>query len=151
MGVAQGTGLHTAVWAVTWTLTNRANQYEAVTPTYCARLKSLLEAIDRECGHDREGPLADYKPLVFLLIDGDSGDVWEELVPALRKAKLRILATGEQVNVGQLTKLTPHVLLMSDVTPDSLIDLLIIGDDAEVKRPDYTAQFLSGRFPPGRS
>jgi uncharacterized protein YegL len=88
--------------------------------------RTLGQALDREIIPNTETKKGDYKPLVFLLTDGEPTDTWEPEVSAFqargeRKAGAIIaLGCGEGVNVRVLQRITPQVLLMQDVTPDNL-------------------------------
>jgi uncharacterized protein YegL len=91
-----------------------------------AALRELGRALDNEIVANTPGKKGDYKPLVFLLTDGEPTDSWEPELNALNSRKEKkvgsiiALGCGEYVNTGVLKQITPNVLLMTDVTPDNL-------------------------------
>lgn len=89
-------------------------------------LRELARALDREVIPNSPAKKGDYKPLVFLLTDGEPTDSWEPELNALNSRKEKkagsiiALGCGDSVNTGVLRQITPNVLLMTDVTPDNL-------------------------------
>ena len=68
----------------------------------------------------------DYRPLVFLLTDGEPTDTWRNAVSALKalrgsqKPTIVALGCGSGVNGAMLAEVTEEVYLMANVTPDGL-------------------------------
>ena len=91
-----------------------------------AALKLLGQCLDREITANTPQKKGDYKPLVFLLTDGQPTDNWQPELSALnartsKKAGTIIaLGCGDSVDVNVLQQITPNVLLMSNVTPENL-------------------------------
>lgn len=89
-------------------------------------LRELAHALDREIIPNSPAKKGDYKPLVFLLTDGEPTDSWEPELNALnsrrekRAGSIIALGCGDAVNTGVLRQITSNVLLMTDVTPDNL-------------------------------
>jgi uncharacterized protein YegL len=91
-----------------------------------AAFRVLGQALDREITPNTPTRKGDYKPLVFLLTDGEPTDSWEPEVTALKNRREKkagsviALGCGDSVNTSVLRKITEMVLLMTDVTPDNL-------------------------------
>ena len=123
------------------TFASSANQVVALTPitsftpptlsagggtSMGGALRELGRALDREIMPNTPAKKGDYKPLVFLLTDGEPTDSWEPELNALQSRKEKkvgsiiALGCGDAVNTGVLKQITPNVLLMTDVTPDNL-------------------------------
>jgi uncharacterized protein YegL len=91
-----------------------------------AALRELGRALDREITPTTAEKKGDYKPLVFLLTDGEPTDSWEPELNALKSRREKKVGTiialgcGDAVNTGVLRQITESVLLMIDVTPDNL-------------------------------
>jgi uncharacterized protein YegL len=91
-----------------------------------AALRELGRALDREIIPTTASKKGDYKPLIFLLTDGEPTDSWEPELAALNSRREKkagsiiALGCGDSVNTGVLRQITGSVLLMTDVTPDNL-------------------------------
>ena len=89
-------------------------------------LQALSQALDDEIIANTAERKGDYKPLVFLLTDGEPTDRWRPAVDALKArnekkvGNIIALGCGEAVNTDILRQITNHVLLITDVTPDNL-------------------------------
>lgn len=90
-------------------------------------LKLLVQSIRQEIIPSSAEMKADYRPLVFLLLDGDPTDRWEQQIAALEKAREdRLLGTliavglGAGSNLGVLRQLTESVLWMKELKQDVL-------------------------------
>jgi uncharacterized protein YegL len=92
-----------------------------------AALRLLVQAVYRDIIPTTAEKKGDYKPLVFILFDNEPTDRWEMELAALQKAQrekkigsIIALGCGDMVNTAVLRQITESVLLMSDVTPDTL-------------------------------
>ena len=91
-----------------------------------AAFRTLGQALDREIQPTTTSRKGDFKPLVFLLTDGEPTDNWEPEVNALKARREKkagtiiALGCGDAVNQVVLKQITDAVLLMTDVTPDNL-------------------------------
>lgn len=91
-----------------------------------AALTLLNQAIEREWKANAEGRKGDYRPLVFLLTDGEPTDEWRgpaAIVKARTAGKLGsfvAVGCGPKINRAVLKELTDDVLIMSDTSPDAL-------------------------------
>jgi len=90
-------------------------------------LKMLVELVRKEIIPSSSEKKADYHPLVFLLLDSDPTDRWEQQIPALENARQdRLLGTfiavgiGARANLGVLQQLTESVLWMPELKPEAL-------------------------------
>jgi len=89
-------------------------------------MRELARALDNEIIPTTAQKKGDYKPLIFLLTDGEPTDSWEPEVSALKSRREKkagtiiALGCGDGVNQSVLKQITESVLLMTDVTPDNL-------------------------------
>jgi len=88
--------------------------------------RTLGQALDSEIVPNSPTKKGDFKPLVFLLTDGEPTDNWEAELNALqgraekKPGTMIALGCGDGVNTTTLQQITSMVLLMTDVTPDNL-------------------------------
>lgn len=90
-------------------------------------LKLLVESIRQEITPSSPDRKGDYRPLVFLLLDSDPTDRWEQQVASLEKLRRDgLLGTfiavgiGERANLGVLRQLTESVLWMKELKQEAL-------------------------------
>jgi uncharacterized protein YegL len=91
-----------------------------------AALRLLSECLKREVLRTTATTKGDYKPLVFILTDGQPTDDWKSAAATLKSARdpkvANIYAIGcsTDVDFEVLYSITDTVLLMPDLSPDSL-------------------------------
>lgn len=91
-----------------------------------AALRLLSDSLDRDIRANRPGQKGDYKPLVFLMTDGQPTDSWESAADAIKNRTKQKVATiialgcGGGVKEDTLKRITEVVLLMGTVTPDQI-------------------------------
>jgi len=90
-----------------------------------AALRLLPECLRREVVKSTPTTKGDYKPLVFLLTDGQPTDDWEPAAAALRAANsprianIYAIGCGPDVDTDVLRQVTDIVLTMPDLNPDA--------------------------------
>jgi len=91
-----------------------------------AALRTLSDALDRDIIPNAPGRRGDYKPLVFLMTDGQPTDSWEHEADKVKnRAKQKVaniiaLGCGGGVDTSTLKRITEIVMLMDTVTPDQI-------------------------------
>ena len=86
----------------------------------------LEESLDTDVRSSTAGQKGDWRPLVFLLTDGDPTDKWTETMERLKNRKEKKIGTlialgcGDSVDFATLRQITDYVLRMEDVTVDRL-------------------------------
>jgi uncharacterized protein YegL len=91
-----------------------------------AALGLLNQSLDADLKPNVMGQKGDYKPLIFLLTDGQPTDSWQGEAQKLqsrttnRAQNIVALAIGHDADEGVLKQITSHVLRMDAVTPDAL-------------------------------
>jgi uncharacterized protein YegL len=94
-------------------------------------LRLLNESIDRDVvRHSGEAHTGDYKPLVFLLTDGEPTDDWRQAAQAVkqrsdaRTANIIAVGCGPAVNTEVLKEITETVLRMDEMSAGGFQKLL---------------------------
>lgn len=83
----------------------------------------LMEAMDREVQKGSPDVRGDWKPLVFIMTDGEPTDDWEKKADRLKQAKLGNIiacAAGANANESMLKKVTEIVVKLDTLQPDAL-------------------------------
>jgi uncharacterized protein YegL len=86
-----------------------------------AALRLWLDCMNREVMKTTADQKGDYKPVCFLLTDGEPTDNWEATADNIRnevagkKANLVAVACGPDANTNQLRRMTDNVLVLRDV------------------------------------
>jgi len=89
-------------------------------------LSLLNQSLDGDLIINQPGKKGDYKPLVFILTDGQPTDTWDVEAGKLKArtsnkaANIIALAIGNDADVGTLQHITGDVLKMENVTGDNL-------------------------------
>lgn len=118
-------------------LTNLVEAGSFVPPTLTAEggtalgaaLELLGAALDRDTRVRTADYAGDWRPLVFLMTDGQPTDTWQTGLARYRAAAARWKSTliaigcGPNVAVDMLSELTGTVMLMPDMTPDTIASL----------------------------
>ena len=84
-----------------------------------AALKTLMNCIDTEVRKNSGEQKGDWKPLTFLLSDGNPTDDWQSAADELknRPGNVIAVAVGESVDTSVLKTLSNTVLVMKDASP----------------------------------
>jgi uncharacterized protein YegL len=96
-----------------------------------AALKLLRECMAREVRKTTVDQKGDYRPIVFLLTDGQPTDDWEAVRSAIdrltrpRIANMYAIGCGEDVDFDVLHRLSDIVFKLKDMTPETLKKLFI--------------------------
>ena len=96
-----------------------------------AALKLLRECIAADVRQTTADQKGDYRPIVFLLTDGQPTDDWESVRAAMERlthpkiANLYAIGCGDDVDFDVLHQLSDIVFKMKDLTPESLNKLFI--------------------------
>ncbi len=91
-----------------------------------AALRLLNESLDRDLIPNSGERKGDYKPLVFLLTDGEPTDAWQEPARQLQNRKsgkvgsIIGLGCGDRVDLGVIKEVCNVALLMRDVNAEAL-------------------------------
>jgi uncharacterized protein YegL len=86
-------------------------------------LKVLEQSIDREVRKATPTQKGDWKPLIFLMTDGQPTDVWEATADAFKAKKVGNViacAAGPGANSTMLKRITDSVVELSNLQPDQL-------------------------------
>lgn len=85
-------------------------------------LEELLKCADRELIKQTAGTKGDYKPLVFLMTDGQPTDSWEQSADKVKGKRWNIIAcaAGAGSDESLLKRITESVVKLSDCQPDTL-------------------------------
>lgn len=90
-------------------------------------LRLLLDKMQKEVRPNTAQQKGDWKPMVFLLSDGQPTDnSWPRVVTEVHEHAQRKMANiiaigcGSRIDSGILKQITPTVLLMPDMTPDNI-------------------------------
>ncbi len=90
-----------------------------------AALRLLLHCLKREVKKTTPTQKGDYKPLVFLLTDGQPTDEWEDAADALRAANnprvanIYAVGCGPDVDNDNLRRVTDIVLSLTELSPEA--------------------------------
>jgi len=88
-----------------------------------AGLRLLSECLQRDVQRTTESLKGDYKPLVFLLTDGQPTDEWESAADSIKRAKranIYAIGCGPDIDTEVLYRVTDKVLLMPNLTPEAI-------------------------------
>lgn len=89
-------------------------------------LSLLNQSLDSDLIVNQPGKKGDYKPLVFILTDGQPTDTWDAEAQKLKSrttnkaANIIALAIGTDADTSTLKQITNEVLKMENVTGDNL-------------------------------
>jgi uncharacterized protein YegL len=96
-----------------------------------AALRLVAERIRTEVKRTTSTHKGDYRPLIFLITDGQATDEWQSALSKLdtrsvtRPANLYAIGCGADVDFTQLSKITDIVLRMDSISTDSFGKLFI--------------------------
>jgi uncharacterized protein YegL len=85
-------------------------------------LKVLGQCIDREVKKATAVQKGDWKPLVFLMTDGQPTDSWEKAADQIKSRKFNIIAcaAGTDAEPSVLKRITETVVQLNSLAPDQL-------------------------------
>ncbi len=93
-----------------------------------AALRLWIECMNRELVSTTPDQKGDYKPICFLLTDGEPTDSWEAVADHVRstvigkKANLIAVACGPDVDLNKLRRITETVLVLKDAEPSDFAE-----------------------------
>ena len=96
-----------------------------------AALRLLRERLEGDVVRSSPDRKGDFKPLVFLLTDGEPTDQWMDAAKAIRElrgtrfADLYAIGCGPDVNPETLFAVSPSVYLMDDLRPEAIARLFV--------------------------
>ncbi len=88
-----------------------------------AALKVLSTCFDKEVQKANDTQKGDWKPLVFLMTDGEPTDNWQQAAAELKQnnpANIIVCAAGSNANENTLKQLSEIVVKLNDLQPDTL-------------------------------
>ncbi len=88
-----------------------------------AALKLLEQCIDREVQKSSSTQKGDWRPLVFIMTDGQPTDSWEAAADRIKQKKVGNIigcAAGSGADPSMLKRVTEIVVSLSNVQPDTL-------------------------------
>ena len=79
-------------------------------------LDRIHQEVKRQSAHER----GDYKPMIFLMTDGEPNDEWRGPADTLRRSGYSVVccAAGPDANTEPLKEMTEMVVSLRDATPD---------------------------------
>ena len=86
-------------------------------------LKLLDQCIDREVKKGTDTQKGDWKPLIFLMTDGEPTDSWESAADKIKAKKVGNIiacAAGSGANSGTLKRITEIVVELNSLQPEAL-------------------------------
>lgn len=99
-------------------------QFDAGGSTMLGEALKLLErCLDTEVRKSTATQKGDYRPLVFVMTDGQPTDKWEEAADRIRARKpanIIACAAGSAADVNMLKRITETVVSLSSLKPDDL-------------------------------
>lgn len=90
-----------------------------------AALRLLMNCLKKDVAKTSATVKGDYRPIVFLMTDGQPTDEWEEAADSIRNinnpkiANIYAIGCGEDVDTEILYRITDIVLSMPDMSPES--------------------------------
>jgi uncharacterized protein YegL len=87
-----------------------------------AGIDKLLQQVDKEVLKATENQKADYKPMVFIMTDGQPTDAYDQFANQLKARKYHVIgcAAGENAEVEPLKKITELVIKLKDCNAKTL-------------------------------
>ncbi len=93
-------------------------------------LRLLRSQIEKEVTLSTDGDKGDWRPIVFLLTDGQPTDEWRQAAAALRAqrpkpANIYAIGVGEEIDFALLKEIADVTFQATDATPETLSKLFI--------------------------
>ncbi|MBD0370235.1 MAG: VWA domain-containing protein [Pyrinomonadaceae bacterium] len=85
-------------------------------------LTQLEQCVDREVKKSTPTQKGDWKPLVFLMTDGQPTDSWEQAADRIKQKRINIIAcaAGPGADANLLKRITEEVVILNNLQPDTL-------------------------------
>ncbi len=88
-------------------------------------LRVLMDCVQKEVRQSTKTQKGDWRPLVFILTDGEPTDTaeFEAMLPQIKQAKLGNIiacAAGSRANTAHLKRITDSVLMMNSLSADDM-------------------------------
>lgn len=96
-----------------------------------AALRLLIQCIGKEIVKTSATEKGDYRPIVFLITDGQPTDNWKEAIQELNQfkepkiANIYAIGCGLDVDTNVLQEISDIVLLMQEITPETIHKLFV--------------------------
>src|SRR5215213_10851205 len=93
-----------------------------------AVLRLLIECLNHDVRKGTQGVKGDYKPLVFLMTDGQPTDEWEsgaDIVKQADQANIYAIGCGPDIDTEVLYRITNKVLVMPNLTPEAIFKFFV--------------------------
>jgi len=121
--------------------------------TSLGRALTLLgQCLENDVKPKSEDHPGDWKPLIFLMTDGEPTDSWEEPAEQFKRrfsskaANLIAIGCGPSVNTNTLRRISETVLMMHDMTPERIKALFQwMSQSAKVASKSASLQATSGQ------
>ena len=97
-------------------------------------LRLLADSIEHDLVHDPSRLMGDYRPVVFLMTDGNPVDYIDTYVSRIKSLPdnlepvIAVIALGSNPKIETLRRITNKVLMGQDLTADTMADFFKLRD-----------------------